>query len=128
MVSAASFRLSKMPAMVSGIVPMTKQLNSVTLRSVPAPAVTRPAGRNRKSSSAARNFGAQSAGVSSTAASARAMRSQLSSTVASRGVPSASFRRYFISQICSAMGAAKRVMVPPDGNLGQRVAESASRT
>ena len=34
--------------MSSGIVPMTKQLNSVTLRPVPAPAMTRPAGRNLK--------------------------------------------------------------------------------
>ena len=30
----------------SGIVPITKQLNNVTLRSVPAPARMRPAGRN----------------------------------------------------------------------------------
>ena len=35
---------------------------------------------------------------------------QLSSTVLSMGVPSASLKRYFISQICSAIGAAKRVM------------------
>jgi hypothetical protein len=45
-VSAASFRPSKIPPMLSGIVPMTKQLNSVTSRSVPAPAMIRPAGRN----------------------------------------------------------------------------------
>jgi hypothetical protein len=38
MVSAASFSASKMPAMLSGIVPITKQLNSVTDRPVPAPA------------------------------------------------------------------------------------------
>ncbi len=38
MVSAASFSMSKMPPMLSGIVPMTKQLNSVTERPVPAPA------------------------------------------------------------------------------------------
>jgi hypothetical protein len=53
MVSAASFSASKMPAMLSGMVPITKQLNSVTARSVPAPATIRPAGRKRKSSSAA---------------------------------------------------------------------------
>jgi hypothetical protein len=38
MVSAASFSASKMPSMLSGMVPMTKQLNSVTSRPVPAPA------------------------------------------------------------------------------------------
>ncbi len=53
MVSAASFRAVKMPSIVSGIVPMTKQLNSVTDRPVPAPAVIRPAGRKRKPSRAA---------------------------------------------------------------------------
>ncbi len=53
MVSAASFSAVKIPSIVSGIVPMTKQLNSVTLRPVPAPAVIRPAGRNLKPSSAA---------------------------------------------------------------------------
>ena len=52
MVSAASFSISKMPPMLSGIVPMTKQLNSVTERAVPAPAVMRPAGRYLKSSRA----------------------------------------------------------------------------
>ena len=52
MVSAASFSMSKIPPMLSGIVPMTKQLNSVTDRAVPAPAVIRPAGRYLKSSSA----------------------------------------------------------------------------
>ena len=46
-VTAASRRWSKIPDKLSGIVPMTKQLNSVTLRSVPAPARMRPAGRNR---------------------------------------------------------------------------------
>ena len=52
MVSAASFSISKMPPMLSGIVPMTKQLNSVTDLAVPAPAVIRPAGRYLKSASA----------------------------------------------------------------------------
>ena len=52
MVSAASFSMSKIPPMLSGIVPITKQLNSVTDRAVPAPAVIRPAGRYLKSSSA----------------------------------------------------------------------------
>jgi len=52
MVKAASLSISKMPPMLSGIVPITKQLNSVTLRAVPAPAVMRPAGKYLKSSSA----------------------------------------------------------------------------
>ena len=52
-VSAASFNILKMPSMSSGIVPITKQLNKVTFRFVPAPAVIRPAGKNLKSSSAA---------------------------------------------------------------------------
>ena len=34
----------------------------------------------------------------------------MSSTVLSMGVPSTCLKRYFISQICSAIGAAKRVM------------------
>ena len=41
---------------------------------------------------------------------ARAIRRQLSSTVPSMGVPSASLKRYFISQICSAMGVSNRDM------------------
>ncbi len=51
-VSAASFNASKIPDMLSGMVPMTKQLKSVTDRPVPAPAVIRPAGRYLKSASA----------------------------------------------------------------------------
>ena len=108
MVRAASFNASKMPAMLSGIVPMTKQLNSVTERPVPAPAMIRPAGRKRKSSSAAWKRPSHLAGSASTEARSRATRRHVSSTVASSGVPSAARSRYFMSQICSAMGAAKR--------------------
>jgi hypothetical protein len=44
MVSAASRRWAKIPPISSGIVPITKQLKSVTERSVPAPArIGRPA-------------------------------------------------------------------------------------
>ena len=50
------------------------------------------------------------AGSASASARARAIRRQVSSTVPSIGVPSASFRRYFMSQICSAMGAENRDM------------------
>ena len=46
-VRAASFSISKMPPMLSGMLPMTKQLNSVTARPVPAPDRMRPAGRKR---------------------------------------------------------------------------------
>ncbi len=42
-----------MPSMESSISPMTKQLNSVTRRPVPAPAWMRPPGRNLNPSSAA---------------------------------------------------------------------------
>jgi hypothetical protein len=52
MVSAASRSALKIPDMSSGIVPMTKQLKSVTRRPVPAPAMIRPAGRNLKPVSA----------------------------------------------------------------------------
>ncbi len=89
MVSAASFSASKMPARLSGIVPMTKQLKRVTVRPVPAPAMIRPAGRKRKSSSAAWNRSSQASGSASIArerpgdAVARS-----SSTVASTGLPS----------------------------------------
>jgi hypothetical protein len=38
--------------MESSITPITKQLNSVTRRDVPAPAWMRPPGRNRKPASA----------------------------------------------------------------------------
>ena len=110
MVNAASFSISKMPPMLSGTVPITKQLKSVTERSVPAPAKMRPAGRYLKSSSALKNVSSHCFGLSSTAANARATRRQLSSTVASIAAPCASLKRYFISQICSAIGAVKRVM------------------
>ena len=63
MVRAASRRLAKMPPMSSGIVPMTKQLNRVTVRPVPAPARMRPAGRNWKSDSASANRPVHSAGL-----------------------------------------------------------------
>ena len=46
---AASFRLTKMLAISSGMAPATKQLNRVTSRPVPAPARTWPAGRKQNS-------------------------------------------------------------------------------
>ena len=111
MVSAASFKLSKMPDMSSGISPMTKQLNRVTMRSVPAPEMMRPAGRNLKFVSASRNCGAQVSGSSSRAAKAVATRSQVSSMVLSTGRPSGDFSRYFMSQICWEMAAIGVVVV-----------------
>ncbi len=109
-VSAASRRFSKMPAMSSGMTPMTKQLKSVTSRLLPAPAWMRPAGRKAKSPSASKNrrrhfsTAVLPPSARSGSASAPAMRRQLSSIVASSGVPSSSFRRYFMSQICWARG------------------------
>ena len=54
MVSAASLRFSKIPDMSSGMSPMTKQLNKVTLRSDPAPDRMRPAGRKPKPSNSSK--------------------------------------------------------------------------
>ena len=85
MVRAASRRFSKMPDMSSGMAPMTKQLNSVTVRPVPAPAITRPAGRNLKSASASWKRLAQRSGSRSGAAKARATRHQVASRSASSG-------------------------------------------
>ena len=45
-VSAASLRCSNIPSILSGMHPITKQLNKVTSLPVPAPANIRPAGRN----------------------------------------------------------------------------------
>ena len=103
MVSAASFKLSKIPAMSSGMVPITKQLNSVTDRFAPAPDKIRPAGRNLKSSMASKKRCSQKAGSSSFSAKALATLRQESGIDLSTGVPSAVFRRYFMSQICCEM-------------------------
>ena len=46
-VSAASRKPENIPDMSSAISPITKQLNKVTDRSVPAPEIIRPAGKNR---------------------------------------------------------------------------------
>ena len=112
MVSTASFRPSKIPPMLSSTVPITKQLNRVTLRSpVPAPALIRPAGRNLKLSNALLNTSAQCLGSSSLAASALAIRDQVSCTVRSIDVPSYSFSRYFMSHICSAIGDRNTLLI-----------------
>ena len=47
-VTALSCRARKMPEIESSIAPITKQLNNVTLRGVPAPAWMRPPGKNAK--------------------------------------------------------------------------------
>ena len=87
--------------------PMTKQLNSVTRR-LGAGAGEDAAGRQEAEilqRLVERRFPA-SPGSASACASARATRRQLSSIVRSTGVPSASFSRYFASQICREIGAA----------------------
>ena len=92
-VSADSRSAPKMPSSESSTVPITKQLNSVTRRAVPAPARMRPPGRKRKSASASRKRRAHaSRSRGSPAASARATRSQLSSMDAS-GKPLAGAKR-----------------------------------
>src|SRR5215469_2042296 len=90
-----------MPPISSGIVPITKQLNRVTpVRVLPAPATTRPAGRNLKSVIAAQNRVTHPAASRSGAASAVATRRQVSSIVLSTTSPEGVLRRYFMSQIC----------------------------
>jgi hypothetical protein len=89
-----------MPPIESGMVPMTKQLNSVTVRPVPEPAMIRPAGRNSKFSKASAKRSSHVAGSRSGAASAFATRRQVSAMALSTGAPLASLRRYFMSQIC----------------------------
>ncbi len=84
---------------------MTKQLNSVTRRPLPAPAMIRPAGMKRKSAIAARKRASHSAGSASGCASAFATRRQVSAISRSTGVPSACRSRYFCSQMNVAMGA-----------------------
>ena len=110
-----------MPVMSSGMSPMTKQLNRVTLRPLPAPEKIRPPGRKRKSSMASRNRGSQAAGSVSGAARARATRRQVSETVLSTGSPSAALRRYFMSQICWEIDAAFAITAPAfAGSPGRR--------
>ncbi len=85
-VSADSRSAAKMPSSESSTVPITKQLNSVTRRAVPAPARMRPPGRNLKSSSTSRKRPAQCPrSRGSAAASARATRSNVASIDASAG-------------------------------------------
>ena len=117
MVSAASRRFSKMPDMSSGMAPMTKQLNSVTLRPVPAPAITRPAGRNLKSCRASWKRPAHSSGSRSGTAKARATRHQVASRSAS-AAPEASRKRYFMSQMRWETGAQSIVHSPVSDVLG----------
>ncbi len=87
--------------MESATVPMTKQLNSVTARPVPAPARMRPAGRKRYPARASAKASACSRRHSGFSAwlAAKATRPQLSTTSPSIGVPSGCRKRYFMSQI-----------------------------
>ncbi len=78
------------------------------MRSVPAPEMMRPAGRNLNPVSASLKRGVQTSGSASLAARAPATRFQVSSMVLSTGLPSGDFNRYFMSQICweiAAIGA-----------------------
>ncbi len=98
------------------MLPITKQLNNVTRRPVPAPATIRPAGRKRKSSSAWENRTSHCSRSFSGATSARATRRQLSSIVTSIGVPSCAFSRYLASQICREIGAILIAMPAASGS------------
>jgi len=108
----------------SSTLPITKQLNNVTRRPVPAPAKIRPAGRKRKSSSAWENRTSHRSGSFSGAASARATRRQLSSIVTSIGVPSWAFIRYLASQICREIGA---ILIAMPAASGSRPRQSPDR-
>ncbi len=110
MVSAACFRCSKIPSRLSGIVPMTKQLKRVTARSVPAPARTRPAGMNRKSSTASRNRASQVERVSGASAAAMALATRWAvAAKLSSPEPSSVLNRYFEVQISSANATSKLI-------------------
>ena len=108
-VSAASLTPSKIAPRSSSISPKTKQLNSVTSRPVPAPARMRPAGRKPRSAMASWKRCAQRSRTRlppfSGAAAARATRQNVSSAVASMGVPSSPLKRYLRSQISAEIGA-----------------------
>ena len=84
-VTAVSLSESRMPAIESSTGPETKQLNSVTCLSVPAPASTRPPGKNRKPHSSSRYRDDQDSGLFSTPAMAPATRANVSSRSASTG-------------------------------------------
>ena len=114
MVSDASLRLSKIPPMSSGTVPMTKQLKSVTARPDPAPASTRPAGRKRKSCRMPRNLSRHSARWSGRSASdtAPATRAHVSAIVSSPPAMPAPFIRYLRSQICREISPNPSIVMP----------------
>ena len=86
--------------MLSGTVPITKQLNSVTVRSVPAPAVIRPAGRYLKSSNALKNLPSQCLGSFSTLASDRAMRRHVSAFRQGERVDPDSGKHHLAHAVC----------------------------
>ena len=83
-VTALSCRARKMPEIESSIAPITKQLNNVTLRGVPAPAWMRPPGKNAKFLKMPKKRDSQPAlSLCSTAASADATRRHVSAIVCS---------------------------------------------
>ena len=108
-VTAASRRCSKIPGRLSGMVPITKQLNSVTFLPVPAPARMRPAGMKRKLLRASLNRVRHC--LRTEGFSARATASATRSSVADRSASSASAdrKRYFAPQISSASGISKGI-------------------
>src|SRR5579885_1944548 len=109
MVTALSCRMRKMLPIESSIVPMTKQLKSVTLRPVPAPARMRPPGKNLKFSKMEKNRASQpSPSSGSAAASAWATLLQVAATDCSR--PEGSGKRYLELQTCCEMAAAASCM------------------
>jgi hypothetical protein len=122
MVRAASFTLSKMPLRSSGMRPSTKQLNSVTVRPVPAPARMRPAGRKPKSANASWNVRAHFSCTRfppfSTLAAARATRQKVSSRLASAAISAEPEKRYLRAQISREIGARNGADVSVSGGIG----------
>ena len=125
MVRAASRKCSKMPSRLSGMVPITKQLNKVTVRPVPAPAMMRPAGRNLKPESAVSNCVRQCrrARAGSASAIAAATRDHVASTPPSPPSPSTR-KRYFAFQISAEISASNGISSAPSYNLHAPVSVS----
>src|SRR3989344_8219412 len=111
MVTAASRTASKMPPRASGTAPMTKQLNRVTFRPVPAPARMRPAGKNWKSVRAASKRSRQRARALGASASATAAATRVHvCPIVSSPPPSDGRKLYLPRQISAARGLANAML------------------
>src|SRR5690606_22775710 len=106
-VSPASRFFCKISSIESLIVPDTVQLMVEVAgfhASAPALEMTRPAGIAPFSSAQKNSFSQYALRLDSTSARVLATRFQVSATVSSRSLPSAFFKRYFLSHISSDAG------------------------